>query len=344
MIFGGRFDVDNKKVKIEEIQNIMIDGSFWDNVDRANELVSELKNIKNIVYNIENISKSISDNLELISSGDEEILLLAENELALLKETISILEIETYLNGEYDGCNAIFEIHAGAGGTESCDWANMLYRMYVRFATSDGYKIEELDRQDGEETGIKSVMFKVNGHRAYGYLKGEKGVHRLVRISPFDSNKRRHTSFASVDVMPEFDKNIDIEISDNEIRVDIYRSSGPGGQGVNTTDSAVRLTHIPTGIVVTCQNERSQIRNKEKALEVLKSKLYLIELQKQNDKINNIKGEQLSNGWGSAKRSYVMCPYTMVKDSESGYETSNVDRILDGEIKEMLEANLKINK
>jgi len=319
----------------------MLDSSFWNNSEMANKLVGELKNIKNVVNNVDKITNDVYGNLELLDNADEEIILLLENELLLLKEVIDKLELETYLNGEYDGLNAVIEIHAGAGGTESCDWANMLYRMYSRYANSCGYKIDEFDRQDGEEAGIKSVMFKISGDRAYGYLKGEKGVHRLVRISPFDSNKRRHTSFASVDVMPEFDKNIDVQINDSDIRVDIYRSSGPGGQGVNTTDSAVRITHIPTGIVVTCQNERSQIRNKEKALEVLKGKLYLLELQKQNDKINSIKGEQLSNGWGSAKRSYVMCPYTMVKDSESGYETSNVQKVLDGEIVEMLEAGLR---
>lgn len=321
----------------------MLDASFWNDNDKANLLVNELKNIKSVTESVNSIIKSISDNIDIIQSTDDsEILLLVENELNLLKASAYKLELETYLNGEYDNLNALIEIHAGAGGTESCDWANMLYRMYSRYALNNGYKIEEIDRQDGEEAGIKSVMFQVTGLRAYGYLKGEKGVHRLVRISPFDSNKRRHTSFASVDVMPELDKNIDIEINDSDIRVDIYRSSGPGGQGVNTTDSAVRITHIPSGIVVTCQNERSQIRNKEKAMEVLKSKLYLLELQKQNDKINNLKGEQLSNGFGSAKRSYVMCPYTMVKDNESGFETSSVQKILDGEIQEMLEANLKV--
>ena len=321
----------------------MLNSSFWNDSDTANILVNELKNIKSVVENVESITKSINDNIDIIgSTNDEEILLLAEEELNLLKADVDKLELETYLSGEYDNSNAVIEIHAGAGGTESCDWANMLYRMYTRYALNNGFKLEELDRQDGEEAGIKSVMFQINGLRAYGYLKGEKGVHRLVRISPFDSNNRRHTSFAAVDVMPQFDKNIDIEINDSEIRVDIYRSSGPGGQGVNTTDSAVRITHIPTGIVVTCQNERSQIRNKEKALEVLKSKLYLIEIQKQNDKISSIKGEQLSNGFGSAKRSYVMCPYTMVKDSESGYETSSVDKILDGEIEKMLETGLKV--
>ena len=345
MILGGHFDLDTKKKRIKEIDELMIDSSFWNDSETANKLVKELKKIKDTVNNIETIHSDIKGNLELIEeSSDYEILFLAENELTYLNTVINKLELETYLSGEYDGANAIIEIHAGAGGTESCDWANMLYRMYIRYASAYGFKIVELDKQDGDEAGIKSVMFQINGSMAYGYLKGEKGIHRLVRISPFDSNKRRHTSFASVDVMPEIDKNIDIEINDSDIRVDIYRSSGPGGQGVNTTDSAVRITHIPTGIVVTCQNERSQIRNKEKALEVLKNKLYVLEIEKQNNRINDIKGEQLSNGWGSAKRSYVMCPYTMVKDNDSGYESSSVDKILDGEIEEMLVANLKVGE
>ena len=321
----------------------MLDVSFWNDNEKANKLVMELKELKAIVFDMNSITDNVNDNLDVIENGvSDDILELIEEELFTLKKEVDRLELQTYLNGEYDSCNAVIEIHAGAGGTESCDWANMLYRMYSRYASDNGYKLEELDIQVGEEAGIKSVMFQINGINAYGYLKKEKGVHRLVRISPFDSNSRRHTSFASVDVMPEIDKNIDIKINDSDIRVDIYRSSGPGGQGVNTTDSAVRITHIPTGIVVTCQNERSQIRNKEKALDVLKSKLYLLEIEKQNDKINNIKGEQLINGFGSAKRSYVMCPYTMVKDSDSGYETSNVQKVLDGEIKEMLEASLKV--
>ena len=320
----------------------MLDSNFWNDSETANKLVGELKNLKNIIIGINELSSSVKGNLEIINSdNDDEILSMVEEELFLIKTKINKLELETYLSGEYDNCNAIFEIHAGAGGTESCDWTNMLYRMYTRYAQNCGYNLIELDKQDGEEAGIKSVMFQINGNNAYGYLKREKGVHRLVRISPFDANKRRHTSFASVDVMPEIDKNIDIEINESDIRVDIYRSSGPGGQGVNTTDSAVRITHIPTGIVVTCQNERSQIRNKEKALEVLKSKLYLLELEKQNEKLSGIRGEQLSNGWGSAKRSYVLCPYTLVKDNDSGYESSNVNAILDGDLEELVEAGLK---
>ena len=320
----------------------MLDSNFWNDSETANKLVSELKSIKNIVSNMDELSNSIKGNMDIVNNEeDADILNMAEDEILSIKGKLDKLELETYLSGEYDNCNAIFEIHAGAGGTESCDWANMLYRMYTRYASNVGYSVVELDKQDGEEAGIKSIMFQINGNNAYGYLKKEKGVHRLVRISPFDANKRRHTSFASVDVMPEIDNNIDIEINDSDIRVDIYRSSGPGGQGVNTTDSAVRITHIPTGIVVTCQNERSQIRNKEKALEVLKSKLYLLEMEKQNEKLSGIRGEQLSNGWGSAKRSYVMCPYTLVKDNDSGYESSNVNDILDGNIVEMIEVGLK---
>ena len=321
----------------------MIDISFWNDRKQADELVAELKNIKDIVYKLNNLTDRIKDIYDIIISSDvdDDILILAESELDDFEKEIYELELKTYLNGEYDINNAIVEIHAGAGGTESCDYVKMLYRMYSKYALNNNYNLIELSRQDGEEAGIKSVMFQINGAYAYGYLKGEKGVHRLVRISPFDANKRRHTSFAAVDVMPEIDKNIDIKIQEKDIRVDIYRSSGPGGQGVNTTDSAVRITHIPTGIVVTCQNERSQIRNKDKAMEVLKGKLYLLETEKQNEKLNGIKGEQLSNGFGSAKRSYVMQPYTLVKDNESGYECSDVLSILDGNINEMLEYNLK---
>ncbi len=320
----------------------MLDSNFWNDSDKANKLVGELKSIKNIVSNMEELSNSIRGNLDVVEmEEDVDILNMAEEEIPNICDKLDKLELETYLSGEYDNCNAIFEIHAGAGGTESCDWVSMLYRMYTRYASNVGYTLVELDKQEGEEAGIKSVMFQINGTNAYGYLKREKGVHRLVRISPFDAGNRRHTSFASVDVMPEIDNNIDIEVNESDIRVDIYRSSGPGGQGVNTTDSAVRITHIPTGIVVTCQNERSQIRNKEKALEVLKSKLYLLEREKQNEKLNGIRGEQLSNGWGSAKRSYVMCPYTLVKDNDSGYESSNVNDILDGNIEDMIEVGLK---
>lgn len=344
IILGGLFDLDGKIKRVEEINNLMLESSFWDNRETSDRLVSELKYDKNIIDNINDLSNKLSSNISMlndIKSDDIELLSLVEEDYYDIGRLIEKATLDTYLSGEYDNNNAIMEIHAGAGGTDSCDWAMMLYRMYTRYASKNNYSIIELDRQDGEEAGIKSVMFQVNGPLAYGYLKHEKGVHRLVRISPFDANKRRHTSFAAVDVMPEINNKIDIEINDSDIRVDIYRSSGPGGQGVNTTDSAVRITHIPTGIVVTCQNERSQIRNKEKALEVLKGKLLLLEEEKQNEKLSGIKGEQLSNGWGSAKRSYILCPYTLVKDNISGYESSNVNAILDGEIEEMLEYGIK---
>ena len=281
--------------------------------------------------------------LEVLSVSDEELLdvIRGEYESDLLK--LEEVELKTFLSGEYDKNNCVIEIHSGAGGTEACDWANMLYRMYTRYLLKKGYKFEELDKQFGEEVGIKSVMFRVLGTNAYGYLKAERGVHRLVRISPFDANKRRHTSFASVEVTPLIDNNVDIVILDKDLKVDIYRSSGPGGQGVNTTDSAVRITHLPTGIVVTCQNERSQIQNREHCMMVLKSKLYALELEKQKQALNDMKKGQMAIAFGSGKRSYVMCPYTLVKDNDSGYETGNVSAILDGDIGEMLEMNIRRN-
>lgn len=322
----------------------MLQPSFWDDRETVDKMVSELKYIKNIISSVNSLTDSVNDALSMLDDGDNDITKLLEEELDDLRSLVYKLEIQTYLNGKYDKNAAIMEIHAGAGGTESCDWAQMLYRMYSRYAEKNGYSVTLLDRQDGEEVGIKSIMFQVSGDFAYGYLKGEKGVHRLVRISPFDANKRRHTSFAAVDVIPEVDSDIDVNVNSNDIRVDIYRSSGPGGQGVNTTDSAVRITHIPTGIVVTCQNERSQIRNKEKAMEVLRSKLYTILLEEKKSEVSDIRGVQVSNGFGSAKRSYVLVPYRLVKDNNSGYETSDVDSILDGDITEMLDYNLRNKK
>ena len=257
------------------------------------------------------------------------------------KDMLEKEEILTYLSGEFDNNAAIFEIHAGAGGTESCDWALMLSRMYAKYFNNRKYTYEVIDEQAGEETGIKSIVYIVKGAFAYGYLKNEKGVHRLVRLSPFDSNNRRHTSFAAVDVIPEFDENVKVDIKDNDIRIDVYRSSGAGGQGVNTTDSAVRVTHIPTGIVVTCQNERSQIKNKETAIKVLKSKLYQLELKSRKDKIDSMKSDHSGIEFGSQIRSYVLHPYSLVKDHRTNYETSNVNKVLDGQIDEFIESNLK---
>ena len=247
----------------------------------------------------------------------------------------------TLLNGPYDKNNCILEIHPGAGGTESCDWASMLYRMYLRYCENKKFKVELLDYQAGDEAGIKSVSIKVTGLYAYGYLKNEKGVHRLVRLSPFDSNNRRHTSFASVDITPEIENDNEVDLDDKDLKIDVYRSTGAGGQGVNTTDSAVRITHLPTKIVVTCQNERSQIQNKEQALKVLRSKLLLIKLEEQEKEMNKLKGEQMNIDFGSQIRSYVMHPYSMVKDHRTNIETSNVSKVMDGDIDMFIEENLK---
>ena len=245
------------------------------------------------------------------------------------------------LNGTYDKYDCILEIHPGAGGTESCDWASMLYRMYLRYCEKKSFKVTVLDYQDGDEAGLKSVSILIKGTNAYGYLKNEKGIHRLVRLSPFDSNNRRHTSFASVEVTPDIDKDVDIQIDEKDLKIDVYRSSGAGGQGVNTTDSAVRITHLPTKTVVTCQNERSQIQNKEQALRVLKNKLLLMEIERQEQELNKIKGDQMNINFGSQIRSYVMHPYSMVKDHRTNTETSNVTKVLDGDIDEFIEDNLK---
>lgn len=326
----------------------MNDPNFWNDKDKSNSILNEINDLKSIIVPIEQLETKINNNIETLQllevEYDKDLCSLIEENYQELKENLEEINLKTYLSGEYDQNNCILEIHAGAGGTESCDWANMLYRMYTRYLKKEGYKTEELDIQPGEEVGIKSVMLMVKGTNAYGYLKNEKGVHRLVRISPFDSNKRRHTSFAAVEVTPEIDKNINIEINNSDLKIDIYRSSGPGGQGVNTTDSAVRITHIPSGIVVTCQNERSQIQNKEHCLEILKSKLYAKELENLNKELNNMKKGQKENSFGSGRRSYVMCPYTLVKDNVSGYTTSRVSEVLDGEIQDFIIAGLKSNK
>ena len=301
-------------------------------INKLNEIIKPLTIIKD---NVE-ILVGYKDFLEQEDMIDDITSLYNEtNDLLEKQETI------IYLGGEFDSNNVIFEIHAGAGGTESCDWALMLSRMYTKYFDKKGYKYELVDEQLGEETGIKSIVYLVKGTFAYGYLKGEKGVHRLVRLSPFDANNRRHTSFAAVDVIPEFDNNVDVEINESDLRIDVYRSSGAGGQSVNTTDSAVRITHIPTNIVVTCQNERSQIKNKEVALKVLKSKLYQIKLKEKQDKIDNMKSSNAGIEFGSQIRSYVLHPYSMIKDHRTNYETSDVNKVLDGNIDKFIEAYLK---
>jgi len=341
MIYGGLFDLDSKLKRKEELDEVINSASFWSSLDRE-KILKDNNSLNELIDRVMYTKNKIDSNIEILDDElDEEMLSLIGMEYEELSILVDKLRIDTYLSGEFDKNDCLLEIHSGAGGTEACDWALMLYRMYTRYLSKNGYKYVEIDRQPGEEVGIKSITMSVSGNNAYGYLKGERGVHRLVRISPFDANKRRHTSFASVEVTPKFDNNVDINIAESDIRVDIYRSSGPGGQGVNTTDSAVRITHIETGIVVTCQNERSQIRNRETAMEILKSKLYNLELMKKNQELNEIKGGQMTIGFGSAKRSYVMCPYTLVKDNESGYETSDVNKILDGDIGEMLEKNIR---
>lgn len=321
-----------------------LDTNFWQDKDKANKIIDRINNLKSSIEVIDKCEKEINDNLSIINelntTYDKELADMIFENSNVLKATIDILHTQTFLSGKYDNNNCIMEIHAGAGGTEACDWVNMLYRMYTRYFSKVGYKSTVLYSTLGEETGYKSISLQVKGPYAYGYLKNESGIHRLVRISPFDSNKRRHTSFASVEVIPEIKDNIDIVIPDTDLKIDIFRSSGPGGQGVNTTDSAVRVTHIPTGIVVTCQNERSQIQNKAMCKEILKSKLYKIEQMKKTKELNSMKNNESIN-FGNQKRSYIMCPYTKVIDNDSHYEESDVNAVLDGKLDEFIKSNLK---
>jgi len=310
---------------------------FWDNLSSANKTYQQLKSINKIIQEYNNLNDAVLIMLELLELDEVE-----KDDIDTLVKNVEELEINTLLSGPYDNSNCYLEIHPGAGGTESMDWASMLLRMYERFLEKNNFQYKVIDKQDGEEAGIKSVTILVEGDYAYGYLKNEKGVHRLVRISPFDSNKRRHTSFASVEVTPLLEQNsIDIEIKESDIRIDVYRSSGAGGQGVNTADSAVRITHIPTNIVVTCQNERSQIKNKEKAMDILKGKLYLLEKETVDKKLNELKGAVMDVNFGSQIRNYVMCPYSMVKDLRTLEETSDVNGVLDGNIDKFLESYLR---
>ena len=342
IIFGGYFDVTNKKDNIknkqQELQKYYDNNDY--NSDKVVNLSKEINNDLKLIEEIENLKETLNSYNEIIDSKDEELINEISEELSIIKKKIYELELETKLNGKNDKNNAIMEIHSGAGGTESCDWADMLFRMYTRYFEKKGFKYEIVDSLPGEEAGIKKVIILIEGINAYGYLKCENGVHRLVRLSPFDSNNRRHTSFASVTVMPEVEDDINIEIKDSDIRVDVYRSSGAGGQGVNTTDSAVRITYLPLNIIVTCQNERSQLKNKEQAMKILKSKLYQIEEEKRlQEKEENNKNLDSIN-FGSQIRSYVMHPYSLVKDHRTGYETSNVNKVLDGDIDEFIEEYL----
>ncbi len=324
----------------------MEEPGFWDNPEEAQKLTKELKDLKDTLDTMNGLDQSCQDILTLIEMGYEEedpdMVEEIEEEIKSFEETFEGIRIQTLLSGEYDSCHAILTLHAGAGGTESCDWANMLYRMYSRWAQNKGFSLEVLDYLEGDVAGIKAVTFEVHGDNAYGYLKSEKGVHRLVRISPYNAAGKRQTSFVSCDVMPEIDKDIDIEIADDDIRIDTYRSSGAGGQHINKTSSAIRITHLPTGIVVQCQNERSQHHNKDKAMQMLKSKLQLLKEQEQADKVSDIRGEVKEIGFGNQIRSYVMQPYTMVKDHRTNVENSNVQAVMDGDIDRFINAYLKM--
>ena len=339
------FNIDIRQARIEEIEQMMEEAGFWDNIEKSSEIMKGLKMLKGSLELIDHLQSQYEDLGVLIEMGNEEedpdMVEEVEAEWKAFVKQFDKVKIETLLSGNYDKCNAVLKINAGAGGTESCDWANMLYRMFNRWAESKGYKTEVLDFLDGDEAGLKSITFQVSGENAYGYLKSEKGVHRLVRISPFNAAGKRQTSFASLDVMPDIEEDLDVEISDDDIRIDTYRSSGAGGQHINKTSSAIRITHFPTGIVVQCQNERSQLQNKDRAMKMLKSKLYILKKQEEEEKRSGIRGEVKEIGWGNQIRSYVMQPYTMVKDHRTNEEVADVSKVLDGYLDPFINAYLK---
>ena len=339
------FDVVNKEKELLELEKQTMSNEFWSDTENTSKVLKRITDLKNRLNNFKKINsglENLKDMNELLQQEpDEELVKELLNNTIYTEKEIDKLEITILLSGNYDMNNAIVTIHPGAGGTEAQDWAQMLYRMYSRWATDNGYEIKELDYLDGEEAGIKSVTFLVSGSYAYGYLKGEMGVHRLVRISPFDAGGRRHTSFASVEVLPEIAEDIEVYINPDDLRVDTYRASGAGGQHVNKTSSAIRITHIPTNIVVACQSERSQIQNRETAMKMLKSKLINLKEREQKEKIEDLKGIQMDIAWGSQIRSYVFCPYTLVKDHRTNYEVGNVQAVMDGDLNEFMDAYLK---
>ena len=339
------FDVANAARKVDELEAKTAAPDFWNNPEESQKILKEIKVLKDKIEGYNGLLQEYEEIDILIDMGmqeeDEDILFEVEEMIPAFITKFDEMMTATLLRGEYDSSNAIVSLHAGAGGTESCDWVSLLYRMYTRWADKNEYKVDVIDYLDGEEAGIKSVTFEVIGPNAYGYMKSEKGVHRLVRISPFDSSGRRHTSFASCDVIPDIEEDIDIEIKDDEIRIDTYRASGAGGQHINKTDSAIRITHLPTGIVVQCQNERSQHKNKDKAMQMLKIKLLEKARLEQQSKMNDIRGDQKEIGWGSQIRSYVMHPYNMVKDHRNNHETGNVNAVMDGELNPFINAYLK---
>ncbi|SEN70326.1 peptide chain release factor 2 [Amphibacillus marinus] len=344
-ILGGLFDLDERRTRIAELEAEMTDPEFWNNQQAAQKVINEANGLKDLVQTFDQHVESLDDlevSYELVKEeADDDLQAELEDQLIELGKKLNEFELFILLSEPYDKSNAILELHPGAGGTESQDWASMLLRMYTRWADKKNFKVETLDYLPGDEAGVKSVTLLIKGHNAYGYLKAEKGVHRLVRISPFDSSGRRHTSFVSCDVMPEMDDDIDIAISTEDLKIDTYRASGAGGQHVNTTDSAVRITHVPTNTVVTCQSERSQIKNRDQAMKMLKAKLYQLEIDRQQAEINELRGEQKEIGWGSQIRSYVFHPYSMVKDHRTTVEVGNTQAVMDGDLDSFIDAYLR---
>lgn len=344
MKWGLHFDVAGAKSKVKELEKLSEDPNFWTNMEQSQKILQQLKTLNTKIKDYEDLSSKYEDLIELINLGNEEedssIIAEVKQEAKEFINNYDRLRISTLLDAPYDKNNTIVTLHSGAGGTEACDWVEMLLRMYTRWAEKKGYSIEQLDYLAGEEAGIKSVTLQISGENAYGYMKSEKGVHRLVRISPFDSSGRRHTSFASCDVMPEISDDINLDINPDDLRIDYYRSSGAGGQHVNKTESAIRITHIPTGIVVQCQNERSQHKNKDIAMKMLKSKLFEVRQEEQLAKLQDIRGEVKDIGWGSQIRSYVFTPYTLVKDHRTNEEIGNIQSVMDGNIDVFINAYL----
>ncbi len=338
-------NLDAKLKKIDELDRTMEEPSFWEDADKAAKMVKEAKGLKDTVEGFDKLQNQYEEIGLMIEMGyeenDPEIIPEIQEMLDEFIAELEALRLRTLLTGEYDSNNAILKLSAGAGGTEACDWCSMLYRMYCRWAERKGFSVEVLDFQDGDEAGIKWVTVQINGENAYGYMKSERGVHRLVRISPFNANGKRQTSFVSCDIMPDIEDDIEIEINMDDLRIDTYRASGAGGQHVNKTSSAIRITHLPTGVVVQCQNERSQFQNKDKAMQMLKAKLYMLKQQENAEKISDIRGDVLENGFGSQIRSYVLQPYTMIKDHRTGFSIGNVGNVLDGDVDGFISAFLK---
>lgn len=344
MTYGGPFDIGKLECELNLLKEEMNAEDFWLDLEKAGIVNRKYAKISKLITDINNIKTNINDNLELLELLNEDEIKDIFNSIDAITKNLDELEIENLLNGEFDDLNCYLEIHPGAGGTESCDWASMLLRMYKMFCEKNGFSYEVIEEQKGDEAGIKSATIKINGPFAYGYLKNEKGVHRLVRISPFDASKRRHTSFASVGVIPECNKDISIDIKETDLKIDVYHSSGAGGQSVNTANSAVRITHLPTKTVVTCQQERSQLKNKELAMKLLKSKLFQLEQEKKQKELATLKGENINIDFGSQIRNYVLEPYKLIKDTRVNYETSNVDKFLDGDILPLLESLVRNKK